>query len=273
MSSNATQASPSVRMPHDITDLDNVWKLISSQHEPRSLKRVKRWVGSLVETLRGETPRGESPKDPAQRPRLLYMDGLEDSPWFDTSRFGAVAALERAFDAIHEELRADLDPHQALQFDSYFRDDPQGSWRVRKFYDNGERVEHTFKRYPTLGKILENIELPSDIGECQVSALAPGGRIAPHHGPLNGILVGHLAIRIPDGDCKIRVGLTARGWQRGRCLVFDDSFEHEVWNRTDEFRYVVLFNLWHPDLTAVERQVIRFFYPRCRDMLNAVDGT
>jgi len=106
-----------------------------------------------------------------------------------------------------------------------------------------------------------------------VSSLAPGRHILPHHGPINGILVGHLAVRIPAGDCKIRVGSTSRGWEHGKCFVFDDTFEHEAWNRTNEVRYVVLFNLWHPDLTEVERDVIKFLYPRCRELLNAMDRT
>ena len=41
-------------------------------------------------------------------------------------------------------------------------------------------------------------------------------------------------------------------WQEGRCLVFDDSFEHEAWNRSDSVRIVLLIQLWHPDLSAAE---------------------
>jgi aspartyl/asparaginyl beta-hydroxylase (cupin superfamily) len=34
--------------------------------------------------------------------------------------------------------------------------------------------------------------------------------------------------------------------------VFDDSFEHEAWNRTDTERAVLLIQFWHPDLTEAE---------------------
>jgi aspartate beta-hydroxylase len=259
------------RNPLESIDVDAIWRQLTARYETRSLLRVQRWVESLFAALRAGAQPARLPKDPLQRPRLLYLDGIEDAPWFDPAGFTAIARMEAAFSAIHDELRPDLDPQQADGFAAYFPEVPNAAWRVRKFFANGERIPRTFQRYPTLGRILDSPDLPSDIGECQVSSLAPGGHIQPHYGPINGILVGHLAVRIPVGDCKIRVGSTTRGWEAGKCFVFDDTFEHEAWNRTGEVRYVVLFNLWHPDLTLVERDVIKFLYPRCRDLLNAID--
>ena len=37
-------------------------------------------------------------------------------------------------------------------------------------------------------------------------------------------------------------------WEAGKILLFDDSFEHEVRNDTDEERVVLLIRLWHPEL-------------------------
>ena len=38
-------------------------------------------------------------------------------------------------------------------------------------------------------------------------------------------------------------------------IIFDDSFEHEVWNETDEPRIVLIVDLWHPQLrTDAERR-------------------
>lgn len=39
----------------------------------------------------------------------------------------------------------------------------------------------------------------------------------------------------------------------GKCLVFDDCYEHEVWNKTDKERVLLLFDLWHPDLVEEVR--------------------
>ena len=50
------------------------------------------------------------------------------------------------------------------------------------------------------------------------------------------------------GRCAIRVGREWRRWAEGACLVFDDSFEHEVVNATDRARVVLLVRFWHPAL-------------------------
>jgi aspartate beta-hydroxylase len=44
----------------------------------------------------------------------------------------------------------------------------------------------------------------------------------------------------------MRVGDQTLEWKRGRCLVFDDSFEHEVWHMGSEPRVVLLADLPHP---------------------------
>ena len=41
---------------------------------------------------------------------------------------------------------------------------------------------------------------------------------------------------MPEGDCEIICGGEARRWEEGKVIVFDDSFEHEVHNETDQVR-------------------------------------
>jgi aspartyl/asparaginyl beta-hydroxylase (cupin superfamily) len=65
-----------------------------------------------------------------------------------------------------------------------------------------------------------------------------------------------LGVEIPEGDCAIRVGPEVRRWKVGKCLVFDPSFEHEVWNRTDRNRTVLQVSFLRPELSAVEQQAI-----------------
>ena len=54
----------------------------------------------------------------------------------------------------------------------------------------------------------------------------------------------------------MRVGNEHVKWVEGEPVVFDDSYEHEVWNRTLEKRVVLLFDIWHPDLSLSERIAI-----------------
>ena len=50
---------------------------------------------------------------------------------------------------------------------------------------------------------------------------------------------------------------------------FDDAFEHEVWNETDEKRVVLLFDLWHFDLQRVEIERIEAMFQEVEEMQQA----
>jgi aspartyl/asparaginyl beta-hydroxylase (cupin superfamily) len=90
------------------------------------------------------------------------------------------------------------------------------------------------------------------------SALNPHARIPPHTGPMNGILRAHLGLVVPQG-CFIRVGPDEQTWQEGKVMVFDDSFEHEVFNHSNEVRIVLFMNFWHPCFSQQEIAVLEKF--------------
>ena len=52
------------------------------------------------------------------------------------------------------------------------------------------------------------------------------------------------------------MGDDVRRWEEGKCIVFDDTLAHEVWNRTDEERLVVVVDLRPPDLSGLERDAL-----------------
>jgi aspartate beta-hydroxylase len=93
-------------------------------------------------------------------------------------------------------------------------------------------------------------------GLIYVSRMRAGTHIAAHRGPTNLRLRCHLGIAVPRGDCAIRVSDETRRWTEGRCLVFDDYFEHEAWNHTSEDRIVLIVDLWHPGLSEAEIRLL-----------------
>lgn len=74
----------------------------------------------------------------------------------------------------------------------------------------------------------------------------PGSHIRPHFGT-HGRLIASLGLKIPSG-VHIRIGGEHREWQEGKFLVFDDSYEHEVWHYGTEPRYVLALAILHPDV-------------------------
>ena len=84
--------------------------------------------------------------------------------------------------------------------------------------------------------------------------LSSGTYIPPHTGGSNLKISAHLGLKIPKTENKnnsyMRVADQVLHWEDGEILLFDDSFEHEVWhyNERNESRLVLLFDFRHPDL-------------------------
>ena len=129
-------------------------------------------------------------------------------------------------------------------------------WNTFNFFFYGKKYEENCALCPKTTAILES--LPRfEKDHIMFSALNPHARIPPHVGPMNGILRAHLGLVVPQG-CYIRVGPDERSWQEGKVMVFDDSFEHEVFNHSDAVRIVLFMNFWHPcfsdrEIKALER--------------------
>ena len=104
--------------------------------------------------------------------------------------------------------------------------------------------------------MLESLDLsriPGQTPEICFSVLAPGTHILPHHGVSNMRAVMHLPLLVPP-DCALH--LVDRGvhrWNEGELVMFDDTFLHESWNRSNSVRVIVLMDCWNPHLSAVER--------------------
>ncbi len=39
-------------------------------------------------------------------------------------------------------------------------------------------------------------------------------------------------------------------------MTFDDTFEHEAWNRSTHTRVVLILDSWNPDLSEAERAAV-----------------
>jgi aspartate beta-hydroxylase len=89
----------------------------------------------------------------------------------------------------------------------------------------------------------------------------PGTHLLPHRGVTNARLVAHLPLIVPE-ECALRVGGELHHWQEGRVVVFDDTYEHEAWNRSTRNRVVMIFDIWNPYLTEVERLAIAELIPQ-----------
>ncbi|HET6545428.1 MAG TPA: aspartyl/asparaginyl beta-hydroxylase domain-containing protein [Rhodanobacteraceae bacterium] len=228
-----------------------------------ALRRVEKCLSVHLGDLPTETG------DPRQKPTFLYFPDLPTRRFFDRDSFPWYEELESHTAAIREELlglladAGTLEPY--LEFDEArplekFLGGSRGTpaWNAFIFYRHGKRYEENCGRCPQTVAALDATSLVRvrDHGpEACFSVLTPGSHILPHHGVTNTRAVTHLPLIVPE-DCALLVSGEEHVWQEGRCMTFDDTFEHEAWNRSEHTRVIMLFDVWNPYLDEVERLAI-----------------
>ena len=223
-------------------------------------------VAEALRMLAGEQPLY------LQQPSMFYFPGLAQRPFFGRTDFEWVPAIEDATDAIRAELLAMID-NSSDRFGPYVTASPdrpppnnplldKPDWGAAWLWKDGVVADGMDELCPATLAAIELAPQPLIPGRAPIalfSRLTPGTHIQPHHGMLNTRLICHLPLIVPDG-CGIRVGAETRSWREGEMLVFDDSFEHEAWNRGTGDRTILLFEIWRPDIDADERaQLTRIF--------------
>ena len=109
----------------------------------------------------------------------------------------------------------------------------------------GHRIAENCARAPITAAAVER--LPG-LNSAFFSILEPGAHIPRHRGVTKSIFTTHLGLIVPRAAqaCRMQVGPELVHWREGQCLVFDDTYPHEVWNDTDETRVVLLIQLRRP---------------------------
>jgi aspartyl/asparaginyl beta-hydroxylase (cupin superfamily) len=206
-------------------------------------------------------------------PRAYFFPELPAIEFYDRTRFAWLDPVEAATDDICAELMPILE--EGTHFGPYIEVEAEKSshvvqssgkelisspedWTAAYLIRDGKHQTPLAERCPKTLAALEEVPLETIEGRAPFvlfSKLTPGAWIAPHTGFLNSRLVCHLPLLVPDG-CWFRVGNQVRLWERGKAWVFDDTIEHEARNQGQGTRVVLIFNIWHPDLTEEERHLV-----------------
>jgi len=196
--------------------------------------------------------------DKMQRP-LLYFPFLTAKPFHEKDENAEL--LEHHADSIRQEFYA-ID-------ESFYKKHPatlvrDGKWDTFSLFRNGVKDETNCKLCPQTTRIVE--QLPHCCnwhGMAYFSVLQPGVHIPAHCSYTNGRLRYHLGLETPE-NVWIRVKEDIRYWTRDNCLIFDDSFEHEVFHKGQTPRVAFIIDLWHPELTQTERNILEAIYRSSR---------
>jgi aspartate beta-hydroxylase len=203
----------------------------------------------------------------------LHYPFLPADEYFDREHFPWLSELEAGTGTILAELEAILaDPEPGL---TPYISLPAGvpgniwsgldkslNWAAFHLWKEGERFDEACARAPRTAALVESLPI------CRIEGRAPnvffsmlkaGSHIPPHTGVTNVRSVIHLPLIVPEA-CEFRVGGETRSWIKGEAFAFDDTIEHEAWNRSESDRAVLIIDAWNPYLSEKERAMICRLY-------------
>lgn len=131
-------------------------------------------------------------------------------------------------------------------------------WRQVTFFSYGTRIEDNCELYPNIWEAFSRVP---DLVSGTVSILAPNEIVPAHEHSYKGLLIFHMGVVIPEsgGGCGIRVDTEESRWQEGEVFAIDPTYDHEVWNRTDQYRAILLGEFRRPDLPGPLKFLDRIF--------------
>ncbi|MHA7871821.1 MAG: aspartyl/asparaginyl beta-hydroxylase domain-containing protein [Hyphococcus sp.] len=230
-------------------------------HDDLDRVRAGVWPHYATEPFKYRTPR--------QAPENFYMPDLPARPVTPNDMLAWVKPIEDAYTDILKEYKAAVEQN-ATQY-PYVTDDVKHQywsdlrgkmdWSAMYVHFNAKETAEA-KFFPKTIDALKAAPLVNRDGfplETFFSRLQPGAHIPPHFGLTNTRLTVHLPLIVPEG-CEIRVGDDMHQWEEGKIIAFDDSFQHEAWNRSDRDRVVLIFETHHPDLSPTEIEAIERVY-------------
>ncbi len=175
---------------------------------------------------------------------------VDNKPFAETTEFPHLLEIEKNWEKILSEVEVILQQREAIPgFQEVSPDQHKlaidGNWRTFFLYGFGTPFAKNSRQAPFTSKIIAPTE---NLQTAWFSILAPGYHIPHHRGVTKGILRYHLGLIIPKDykKCRIRVGEETRSWQPGKGFVIDDTFDHEVWNDTDDERVILIVDFDRP---------------------------
>lgn len=175
--------------------------------------------------------------------------------------------LQSRWEEIREELLEVLKHsenipkfHEVDSIQKYISAKDDVPWRtfIFKAYDNW--MNANCEQAPKTAELLRQIP---GITTAMFSILGPNKHIPPHRGFYKGVWRYHLGLIIPkEGECYIVNGGVKYSWKPGEDVLFDDTFNHQVWNKTNETRVVLFCDVYREDLPSWFKPINRWVFKK-----------
>eukprot|EP00029_Vermamoeba_vermiformis_P005068 TRINITY_DN1657_c0_g1_i4.p1 TRINITY_DN1657_c0_g1~~TRINITY_DN1657_c0_g1_i4.p1 ORF type:complete len:322 (+),score=44.63 TRINITY_DN1657_c0_g1_i4:797-1762(+) len=222
--------------------------------------RVKIAVEALLTGVRSRF--GSMRNHPLQKPSLLFVERLTCQEFHSIEKFNFVQSFLEFYKQHEDAIIMEAKSLMSIGGLDQIRSSVNGSWKSFYFVESGQITHNSHEQAPLLTQLLRRVTslMTCSFGYAYISILGPHSHITPHCGPCNIKLRCHLPLIVPSEGCTMRVGSTRKSFNQGELLIFDDSIEHEVRNDSSSARVVLLFDIWHPDLTLDEINSFNMYF-------------
>lgn len=199
-----------------------------------------------------------------------YVPDLSCNPFWDTDQFAWANKLEKSFKQIRKEFKDVSNDLEELKkggnniWAGALTKEAGGygaGWSTLVLKDRGIWDEVNCNLFPKTAKAVLKSGIPAT--EVFFASMKPNTDIKLHSDFTNFVLTSHLAIDIPENGnnkCRLSIGDETRQWMNGEVMLFDTSLMHDAVNESDKTRYILMFRIWHPDLSEIERNALQFIY-------------
>lgn len=197
--------------------------------------------------LRPDPPPGPGPLSPApgeQSATLAPRPGF-----YDPADFPELLELRDRWEAIREELLENAARVVEIPSPQYELMSPGSTWRKLQLYAWGLPVKRNLETLPATATLIQRVP---KLMQAAFYVLGPRSHLLPHEGVTGMVLRCHIGIVCPEG-CDLRIASETRQERDGGILVFDDTLEHEAWNRSDRTRYVLHLDVFRPEVPLDDR--------------------
>jgi len=196
----------------------------------------------------------------SQALRALYDARVGTPPVLDlANRFPDGYRFADAWEALRDEaLALGQRLHEVPRFHELMAEQHAISandghdWRMYLLKVYGNDVDEHMATCPFLGEL---VRTSPDVLSATLSFLAPHKHIPRHRGPFKGVLRFQLGLSVPlreDGRPAAVLRLADRDYRigDGEAMLWDDTFPHEVWNDSDQWRIALLLDVRRRDMPA-----------------------
>lgn len=204
--------------------------------------------------------------------RSIYDSRLSGPPVLDlASKFPAGRGFTESWEKIRDEaldIARDLPSvprfHEIMREQESISANDRRDWRMFILKAYGTEIPANMARCPTLAAL---VAASPDVLSASFSFLAPRKHIPAHRGPFRGVLRFQLGLSMPRTEtgapaAVLRIENRDYRIADGECLLWDDTYQHEVWNASEEVRIALLLDVWRHgmpmDMELLSRLLVAF---------------